>query len=66
MKIEDRELVRRVLAGEIDDFRVLVDRHQQAIFRFAFGLLGNREEAQDVTQEAFLAAYASKSILADL
>lgn len=61
VEIEDRELVRRVLAGQTDDFRVLVDRHQQSIFRFAFGLLGNREEAEDIAQEAFLAAFANLS-----
>jgi RNA polymerase sigma-70 factor, ECF subfamily len=61
VEIEDRELVRRVLAGQTDDFRVLVDRHQQSIFRFASGLLWNREEAEDVTQEAFLAAFANLS-----
>jgi RNA polymerase sigma-70 factor (ECF subfamily) len=59
--IEDRELVRRVLAGQTDDFRVLVERHQRPIFRFAAGLLGNRAEAEDVTQEAFLAAFANLS-----
>jgi RNA polymerase sigma-70 factor (ECF subfamily) len=58
---EDQELVRRVLAGQTDDFRVLVDRHQQSIFRFALGLLGNWEEAEDVTQEAFLTAFANLS-----
>ena len=61
MEIDDQELVRRVLAGQTDDFRVLVDRHQQSIFRIASGLVGNREEAQDVTQEAFLAAFANLS-----
>lgn len=61
MEIDDRELVRRVLAGETDDFRVLVERHQQSIFRFASGLLRKREEAQDVAQEAFLAAFANLS-----
>jgi RNA polymerase sigma-70 factor (ECF subfamily) len=61
VEIDDRELVRRVLAGQTDDFRVLVDRHQQSVFRFASRLVGNREEAQDVTQEAFLAAFANLS-----
>lgn len=61
MEIEDRELVRRVLAGKTDDFRVLVDRHQQSIFRFTSGLLWNREEAHDMTQEVFLAAFANLS-----
>ena len=61
MQLEDRELVRRVLAGNTEDFRFLVERHQNAVFRFAFGILGNREEAQDVAQEAFFAAYANLS-----
>lgn len=61
METEDRELVRRVLAGQTDDFRLLVERHQQPIFRFAAGLLGDREEAQDVTQDTFLAAFANLS-----
>jgi hypothetical protein len=61
VEIDDRELVRRVLAGQTDEFRVLVDRHQQSVFRFASGLVGNWEEAQDVTQDAFLAAFANLS-----
>ena len=61
VEIEDRELVSRVLAGRTGDFRVIVERHQQSVFRFALGLLGNREEAEDVTQEAFLVAFANLS-----
>jgi RNA polymerase sigma-70 factor, ECF subfamily len=61
VEIEDRELVSRVLAGRTDDFRVLVERHQVSVFRFASALLGNREEAEDATQEAFLAAFANLS-----
>ena len=51
----------RVLAGETDDFRLLVDRYQQTVFRFAYAMLGSREEAQDITQEAFLAAFTNLS-----
>jgi RNA polymerase sigma-70 factor (ECF subfamily) len=61
VEIDDQELVSRVLAGRTDDFRVLVERHKQSIFRFAFGLVGNREEAEDMTQEAFLSAFANLS-----
>lgn len=61
MEIEDQDLVIRVLAGRTNDFRVIVDRHQLSIFRFALGLLGNREEAEDVTQEVFLSAFANLS-----
>lgn len=61
MEIDDRELVRRVLAGQTDDFRLLVERYQRSIFRFTSGLLWNREDAYDVTQEVFLAAFANLS-----
>jgi len=61
VEIEDRELVSRVLAGRTDDFRVLVERHQVPVFRFASALVGNREEAEDIAQEAFLAAFANLS-----
>lgn len=61
MKNEDPDLVKAVLAGDTDAFRALVERHQQRIFRFAYGLLGNWEEAQDVAQEVFLAAFANLS-----
>lgn len=61
MGIDDRELIGRVLAGQRDEFRVLVDRHQQSVLRFTSALLGDREEAQDMTQDAFLAAFANLS-----
>src|SRR5215471_564689 len=61
LEIEDRELVTRVLAGKAEYFRLLVERHQVSVFRFATTLLGNREEAEDVAQEAFLAAFANLS-----
>jgi RNA polymerase sigma-70 factor, ECF subfamily len=61
VEIEDRQLVRRALAGQADDFRALVDRHQQPIFRFVLKLLGNQQAAEDVTQEVFLAVFANLS-----
>jgi RNA polymerase sigma-70 factor (ECF subfamily) len=61
VEVEDRQLVRLVLAGQIDGFRPLVDRHQHSIFRFASRLLGNWQAAEDVTQEVFLAAFANLS-----
>jgi RNA polymerase sigma-70 factor (ECF subfamily) len=59
VEIEDPQLVKLVLAGQTDDFRALVDRHQQPIFRFAVKILGSWEAAVDVTQEVFLAAFAN-------
>jgi len=57
VQIEDCELIRRTLDGDTDGFRMLVERHQSSVFRFAFSLLGSREDAQDIAQDSFLAAY---------
>ena len=55
----DASLVRAVLAGNAAAFTALVDRHSRICLRFATRMLGNREDAEDVTQEAFLRAYGA-------
>ena len=59
MASDDAAVVQRVIAGETNDYRTLVERHQQAIYRFLFSLLGHRHEAEDVAQAVFLAAYSN-------
>ncbi|MDZ4697406.1 MAG: RNA polymerase sigma factor [Deltaproteobacteria bacterium] len=53
----DQELVARVLAGQIDDYAQLVQRHQSAIFTIAVRALGDRASATDITQLTFIQAY---------
>src|SRR3989441_9728768 len=53
----DGELVARYLRGDGSAFDELVLRHRLAVYRLAYRLLGNHEEADDVSQEAFLRAY---------
>ena len=55
---QDRQSVRRTLAGEQQAFEELVLAYQQDIFNLTYRMLGNREEAEDAAQEAFLRAYA--------
>ena len=53
----DAELVARWQAGEAEAFEALVRRHQVRVFRLLWRMLGSREEAEDVAQEAFLSLY---------
>ena len=55
--MSDAALVRRVLDGDPRAFTLLVDRHLQPCLRFATRMLGNRQDAEDVTQDALLRAY---------
>ena len=55
--LTDGQLVAQVLAGQQAAYRLLVERHQQAVFNAVYRLLGNLEEAADIVQDAFLRAY---------
>jgi RNA polymerase sigma-70 factor (ECF subfamily) len=53
----DAIAVERTLAGDRDAFRVLVERHSHSVFRLAYRMTGNQQDAEEVVQEAFLRAY---------
>ena len=54
---EDLELVERCQNGDVDAFRLLVERYQERIFNVACSIVGNTESARDVAQETFIRAY---------
>ena len=58
-RADEVELIRRARQGNGEAWEALVRTHQEALFRLAYLLLGNADEAEDVAQEAFLRAYAS-------
>src|ERR671933_2090468 len=55
----DAALVRRSLRGDADAFAALFDRHAPRVYALAYQLLGDRAEAEDITQEAFLQALSA-------
>ena len=57
MLLSDYQLTRRTLEGENAAFGVLYDRHSTRVYALLCRLTGNPTEAEDLTQEAFLAAY---------
>lgn len=50
----DRELIRRVYAGDKDALNRIADRYYDDIYRFCLYLTGDGEESRDITQEVFL------------
>jgi len=58
---DERELIQRCLAGDASAFEPLVERYRQRVFRLAYQLLRDREEAWDCAQEAFVRAFHSLS-----
>ena len=56
---DDRQIVDAVLAGDRDAFRTLVEREGPAVISACARILGDRSEAEDVAQEAFVIAYRS-------
>ncbi len=53
----DTELVSRFKAGDESAFSELVNRYRERIIRLAWSIVGDRDEAVDISQEAFVKAY---------
>ena len=56
---DDAEIAREVLDGRTERFEILVHRYEAAIYRHAWRILRSREDAEDITQEAFIRAYTN-------
>jgi RNA polymerase sigma-70 factor (ECF subfamily) len=56
-EVEDAYLVARAQDGYLDAYELLVQRHSAMAYRVALRLAGNHHDAQDITQEALIAAW---------
>jgi RNA polymerase sigma-70 factor (ECF subfamily) len=54
---DDRAIIQQVLAGDTEAYARLVDRHYDSCARIALRILGNREDAEEAIQDAFLRAF---------
>lgn len=55
--IDDNELVRKVQQGDQNAFEALLLRYQDYVFTLALRIVRNREDAEEVAQDAFVKAY---------
>ena len=57
MDLDEATLVALAKGGDVDAFNRLVLAHQDSVYGFAYRMLGNGADADDATQEAFVAAF---------
>ena len=56
---EDNFYIDRILAGDVAAYASLVDKHKALVFSIVLKVLNNREDAEEVAQDAFVKAYQS-------
>ena len=56
---EDRELVRKAQAGDMDAYDQLMRKYQERIYGTIYHLTSNHEDANDLAQETFVKAYSA-------
>ncbi len=58
-KTEEAQLVQRIQARDEMAFREIVDRYQSKVFSIIYGILRNRNDAEDISQQVFAKIYFS-------
>lgn len=64
-RIEDRELIANAIAGRQDAYKRLMSKYHKAIYHLIIRMVGNNEDVEDLTQEAFIKAFNSLSSFND-
>src|SRR5206468_4417838 len=60
MDANEREIYRAAIHGDRDAFEMIIRRHSRVLFAIAYGILQNREEAEDAVQDALVKAWKSR------
>lgn len=53
----DIDIIRHVLAGNTEMYGLLVNRYKNKVFSLAYAIVSNREDAEEIAQDAFLKAF---------
>lgn len=57
IEVSDNTLIRQAIGGRIKPFRKLVQRYQKQAYLYARSMVGNPDDAYDLSQEAFVRVY---------
>jgi RNA polymerase sigma-70 factor (ECF subfamily) len=61
----DEKLARRFLVGQVEVFAHLYERYYGRAYRLAYGMTGNHEAAEDLTQEVFIRTYQKLALFSE-
>ena len=64
-EVEDRDLIVKARRGDVEAYNLLVSRWERRVFNYLLRLVGQREDAMDVSQDVFLKAYQNLPKLDD-
>jgi len=54
---EDRYIIEKILKSNENEFTLILEKYGQMVYRVCFGFMKNEQEAMDMAQEVFIAAY---------
>ena len=60
MEASEREVYRAAIHGDREAFEMIIRTQSRALFAIAYGILQNREEAEDAVQDALVKAWKSR------
>src|SRR5438128_5281892 len=60
MEASEREVYRAAIHGDHEAFEMIIRTQSRALFAIAYGILQNREEAEDAVQDALVKAWKSR------
>ncbi|HIE28816.1 TPA: sigma-70 family RNA polymerase sigma factor [Candidatus Poribacteria bacterium] len=63
MQEDEREIIKRCQSGDEYAFEQLFYRYQETVYNVAYRMMGNRQDAEDITQEVFSRVYQKLSSL---
>ena len=59
VKKADSYYIASILAGNISDFSILVDKYKDMVYTIAYRIIGNHEDAEELAQDVFVKVYNS-------
>lgn len=60
-EVSEKKIIEKVLGGDANAFEELVLKYEKTVYNLALRMVGDRDDAFDMTQEAFIKAYGSLS-----